>query len=113
MHVCKECPRERWVTEFLYGLRTVADEEQIREFGFKKWITIDQSTLIDVVQPVDEFVSTLGEAAAANMRYLWAVFQFFFHLSFSYIRTTASAPCIHLFCTGPAVTKVTARYLIA
>ena len=104
MHVCKECPRECWVTEFLYGLRTVADEEQIREFGFKKWITIDQSTLIDVVQPVDEFVSTLGEAAAANI---------FFHLSFSYIRTTASAPCIHLFCTGPAVTKVTARYLIA
>ena len=37
----------------------------------------------------------------------------FFHLSFSYIRTTASAPCIHLFCTGPAVTKVTAWYLIA
>ena len=36
MHVCKEYPRERWVTEFLYGLRTVADEEQIREFGFKK-----------------------------------------------------------------------------
>ena len=78
MHVCKECPRERWVTEFLYGLRTVADEEQIREFGFKKWITIDQSTLIDVVQPVDEFVSTLGEAAAANRRYLLAVFQIFF-----------------------------------
>ena len=69
MHVCKECPRERWVTEFLYGLRTVADEEQIREFRFKKWITVDQSTLIDVVQPVDEFVSTLGEAAAQLTRH--------------------------------------------
>ena len=69
MHVCKECPRERWVTEFLYGLRTVADEEQIREFRFKKWITVDQSTLIDVVQTVDEFMSTLGEAAAQLTRH--------------------------------------------
>ena len=39
MHVCKECPRERWVTEFL---RTVADEERIGEFRFKKWNTVDQ-----------------------------------------------------------------------
>ena len=71
MHVCKECPRERWVTEFLYGLRTVADEEQIREFRFKKWITVNQSMLIDVVQPVDEFMSlsTLREAAAQHTRH--------------------------------------------
>ena len=64
VHVSKECPRERWVTEFLYDLRTFADEEQIRESRFKKWITVDQSTLIEVVQTVDEFMSTLGEATA-------------------------------------------------
>ena len=28
----------------------------------KKWITVDRSRLIDVFQPVDEFVFTLGEA---------------------------------------------------
>ena len=63
MRVCKECPREGWVAEFLYGLRTVADKEQIREFRFKKWITVDQTTLIDVVQPM------VGEATAQLTRH--------------------------------------------
>ena len=85
MHVCKECPRERWVTEFLYGLRTVADEEQIREFGFKKWITIDQSTLIDVVQPVDEFVSTLGKRQQRICGTCGLFFQIFFFICHSVI----------------------------
>ena len=33
MHACKECPRDRGVTEFLYGLRTVADQEHVDRCG--------------------------------------------------------------------------------
>ena len=69
MHVCKDCPREKGVVEYLHGLRAIVDNVDIREFRFKKWITADRSTLVDVVLPVDEFVSTISESIAQLTRH--------------------------------------------
>ena len=69
MHVCKDWPREKGVVEYLHGLRAIVNSVGIREFRFKKWITVDRSNLVDVVLPVDEFVSTFSESIAQLTRH--------------------------------------------
>ena len=39
-------------------------KNKLESSDLKKWISVDQSAMIDAVQPVDEFVSTIGKAVA-------------------------------------------------
>ena len=64
LHTCNNCPREKGVRDYLNAL--VEKEDRLgTEVRFKKWLSVDRCTLVDVVQPVDEFVSTLSDSISA------------------------------------------------
>ena len=63
LRTCTNCPGEKGVSDYVNNL--IESEDRIdTEVQFKKWISVDRCTLIDVVLPIDEYVSALSESIA-------------------------------------------------
>lgn len=55
---CKECPKEDGVKCFLESLDIVQSSEEIR---YKQWVTVDRCTIMEKVESVDNYVTSLSQ----------------------------------------------------
>ena len=58
LQMCKKCPKEKGVQEFLMSLEAVNDKEydQIR---YKQWTSTDRCNLVEIVESFHQFIDSL------------------------------------------------------
>lgn len=67
MQLCEDCPREEGVKDFLESLQSV--ESAPNDIAYKQWVTVDRCTMIDIVEPLDEYLSSLSKKISSMVRY--------------------------------------------
>ena len=60
LHICKNCPGENGIKEFLQNLEDMEDVPD--DIRFKEWVTVDRTQLEDRVLPFDEFLDTVSKS---------------------------------------------------
>ena len=59
MHRCRSCPGKDGIRSYLEDLSIMHYNTEIR---YKQWVYTDRCNLIDVVEPTDEFASSLSSS---------------------------------------------------
>lgn len=67
MLTCTDCPREEGVQGFLELLDSVQVASD--EITYKQWITADRCTMIDVVEPLSEYIQSLSKKITKLVRH--------------------------------------------
>jgi len=67
MLICKDCPREEGVLAFLELLDSVQEAPDV--IVYKQWVTVDRCTMIDKVEPLDEYLSSLSAQVSRMVRH--------------------------------------------
>lgn len=81
MQLCEDCPREEGVQGFLELLDSV--ESAPNEISYKQWVTVDRCAMIDVVEPLHEYLSSLSKKISSMVRHHFVAqqqSQYFKHL---------------------------------
>jgi hypothetical protein len=81
MQLCEECPREEGVMGFLELLPSV--QSAPNEISYKQWVTVDRCALLDVVEPLHEYLSSLSKKISSLARHHFVAkqqSQYFKHL---------------------------------
>ena len=67
MQFCSDCPREEGVLNFLELLDSVKSAPS--EISNKQWVTVDRCTMVDKVEPLHEFLSSLSMKISRMVRH--------------------------------------------
>ena len=67
MQLCSDCPREEGVLNFLELLDSVKSAPS--EISYKQWVTVDRCTMVDKVEPLHEFLSSLSMKISCMVRH--------------------------------------------
>ena len=73
MQLCSDCPRDEGVLDILESLDSVKSASN--EISYKHWVTVDRCTMVDKVETLHEYLSSLSMKISHMVRHHHVVQQ--------------------------------------